>query len=361
MIFHRISSLLSFIFLSVFSSALLSQSVDTFFYTGAKEIFIPPFEFTQITMTVFGADGGNYTLNDTVRAYAGSGAVARATFVFTPDDTLEIVVGEAGESLIRGGGGGGSGVKLLTAPDNLPLIVAGGGGGASSRAEDPNKDQQGGRAESTGGNFEIFGPGGENGYGGGAGKDTSNQTNDFIGGAGGGGVNGPGENGAWTRTCLRGMNMATRTTYGGTGGFCAPRSQPEDCVIICECGNYVNTANGYGGFGVGGGGAANLRGSGGGGGYSGGAGGIEIFDFDYESGGGSSYIDMAGYNPSIIAGISCGANRGHGLIIFEYQATTSLAVVPTLGEWGLIILFLSILIIGSLALVKKSFESSDVC
>ena len=191
------------------------------------------------------------------------------------------------------------------------------------------------------------------GFGGNSGKDTSNLSGDFRGGAGGGGVNGPGENGTWSRRCNKNQGMATRTVYGGSGGFCAQRSNPEDCVIICECGLFSNESNGYGGFGVGGGGAGNIWGSGGGGGYSGGSGGISLTGLNIEAGGGGSYIDPSGYYPSIIPGISCGALRGDGMVILEYRANNGPLVVPTIGEWGLILLILSVLIVGNLAIEKN--------
>jgi len=253
-------------------------------YTGSLEQFTVPDCVSSITMVVTGADGGNST---NFPVLGGTGASATATFIVTPGDVLDIVVGQAGESSFgSGGGGGGSGVRLNGAGF---LVIAGGGGGGSNQfgGQGPGN---GGSAVAGSGSGGAGGPAGA----GGGGFNSLGANGSFMGGGGAGGAGG---------ASIFGFAFA-----GGTGG---------------EPGFFENGVDG--GFGIGGGGGSGAGGGGGGGGgYTGGNGGGGS-----NAGGGGTIIDLAGTAKTITAGTDGGSpmTPNNGSVMLSW--TVDPEVTPT--------------------------------
>ncbi|MGN6757287.1 MAG: glycine-rich protein, partial [Thermomicrobiales bacterium] len=130
----------------------------TFDYTGAAQTWTVPDGVTQVTLDVFGAQGGYEA------AQGGQGGRATATVAVTPGETLTIVVGGAGHSPFNGsdalGGfnGGGNG----GAPYNLPTAYYGSGGGGASDVRIGGTDlaQRAIVAGGGGGAADVFGQNG---------------------------------------------------------------------------------------------------------------------------------------------------------------------------------------------------------
>lgn len=262
-----------------------------------------PAGVTQITITTVGADGGNAT-NGTPDILGGSGATAIATFAVTPTTVLEIIVGNQGQTeTIAGGGGAGSGVKVQGTIGTNVLIVAGGGGGAGSTTSG-----RGGNNALNGAGLDGFvgGFAGGGGFGGGGG---------FAGGGGGGGVLGIGNIGGG------GGGNPGDGGFAGDGGIGSPN--------FGGGGGGLGGGGSSGGVSIGGGGGGGFSGSGGG--HSGGSG-----------GGGGSFINTSGVG-TLTAGTNGGGMQNNGSVTICYFPPTT---VPTLSEWGLILLSLLILIIG---------------
>ena len=281
--------------------------------TGSVQYWTVPNGVNSIRITVVGADGG-----DGSGKIGGKGAMASATFPIPSGTTLEIVVGQVGTDGLTafdgGGGGGKSVVKPQNATDTDNLIIAGGGGGG-------------------GGNTAGGGGGGGDNIGlinGGLGGSVNGGGGDFNGG-GGGGFNSNGHD------FLNDTNGS-----GGEGGIDG---------IGGEGGINNTNVGGDGGFGGGGGGGCGffnfLGGSGGGGGGGnggnggGGSGGSE---------GGSSFIGSNGIGGQVIVGEFGDGNKNNGSVTICY--TVSDVDVPTLSQWGLILLALLLMITGTLYLIR---------
>ena len=245
-----------------FSSTCVSNSSDTFSFTGAVEYFVVPAGVTSVTSKVFGAQGGANWVNNT-----NYGGYAEGKISVTPGDTLFLYVGEQPNGLQGGfngggngegggqGGGGASDIRIGNTALTSRIIVAGGGGGA----------------------------GFWNGQ-------------HVVGGAGGGLSGGAGY----------------RNVLGTSGG--SPGTQTGSGNGTC---GFLNNPAVAGGFGYGGSTAScGCEGYGGGGGYYGGAAGGNCRG----GGGGSGFISPSLSDSSMNSGVQV----GHGKIILEYNSIASL-------------------------------------
>lgn len=259
----------------------------TFGFTGATQTWTVPAGVTQVTLDVFGAQGGYEA------AQGGQGGRATATVAVTPGETLTIVVGGIGHSPFSGGdalggfNGGGNG----GAPYNLPAAYSGSGGGGASDVRIGGTDlaHRVIVAGGGGGAADVFGPSGTG-----------------SGGAGGG-------------------------LSGGIGG-----TANTDCNLSHSCapsggaGGNQDGTTGSGQLGLGSNGADNTSGTfngvgsgGGGGGYYGGAGGSP------GTGGGGG----GGFGPAGTV-FATGVRAGDGQVLVTYTPadttppTTTIALAP---------------------------------
>jgi hypothetical protein len=203
---------------------------DTFAFTGTvQSMSIPPC-VSQMTLEVWGAEGGGSTISgNTNSGPGGKGGYARGILNVTPVDSLHIYVGGSGQSSTLGiapggwngggganatsaaepgnGGGGATDIRLNGRAYSDRVIVAGGGGGGG---EDPG-DDHGHGGGLTGVGYTTYdatqtaaGPGFGSGIGVGA------STNMGDGGGGGGGYYGGGS--------INGNGSSGTDTQGGGGG-----------------------------------------------------------------------------------------------------------------------------------------------
>jgi hypothetical protein len=204
-------------------------------------------------ISAYGASGNKGSYNDGV--VPGVGIGVSGVFNLTAGQTVQILVGQQGQSSDGNGGGGGG--SFIVAAGNIPLLVAGGGGGLRQQCPENGGN---GQAGTSGGN-PTYAPGSSefDQAGGVGGTNGSGGTSSSSWGGGGGGLTGDGQNdgnfGQGGRSFI----------HGGAGG-----------LSTSNCGGLA--AGGFGGGGSGNG----CYGGGGGGGYSGGAGG-------WGAGGGGSY------------------------------------------------------------------------
>lgn len=120
-----------------------------FQYTGVQQLYTVPAQISCVEIVAYGAEGGKGENPDGSLVPGGYGGLAKAKFVVTPLQVLEVWVGGQGESgsggfngggdvsnsvsSQRGGGGGGaSDVRLAPYTLDRRLIVAGGGGGGGA-------------------------------------------------------------------------------------------------------------------------------------------------------------------------------------------------------------------------------------
>ena len=245
-------------------------------YSGSLTTFTVPECVTDLTIEVWGAQGGMGN-----SGAGGLGARMKGVFEVTEGQTLKVLVGQQGQKNSTSGGHignstGGGGGTYVTKADNTPLIIAGAGGG-------------GGHVN--GGQDGVTGPNGLKGLGGG-------------GASGGTNGNGGGSDG--------GMNSG-RAGAGLTGdggippgdGGVAPGGSKS--FVNGGAGGPAGPHHGAGGFG--GGGQGGNYGGGGGGGYSGGGGGSSN---GYGGGGGGSYNDGAGQSNQ------AGVQAGNGKAVFTW-------------------------------------------
>ncbi len=227
-------------------------------------------------------------------AAGGLGAEASALFTVNPGDILTIAVGQSGFNGVFSSTGGGGGGGSFVIGSGNVLLLAAGGGGGGG-CNGPCIDGLGGEG------FAGTGTGG---------------TGDV--GAGGAGFNGNG--GAGVLGATGGSSYANGLGGGSAGGG----------------------SQGAGGFGGGGGG---YTWGGGGGGYSGGNGAVE----EGAAGGGTSYVDASATG----ATATPGSNSGNGQIVISY-----VVAIPTLSQWGLIILSLLFLILAVVTISKRYISFS---
>ena len=253
----------------------------TFEYTGAEQTWTVPGGVTQVTLGVFGAQGGNES------AAGGKGGRATATIAVTPGETLTIVAGGQGGSPFSGGdaGGGFNGGGNGGAPYNLPAPYYGSGGGGASDVRIGGADlaHRVIVAGGGGGAANVYGPNGPS-----------------FGGAGGGLTGGAGN--------------SAYIPYASSGGAGGNQDGTSGSGQLGTGSNGVNSASTvFNGVGAGGGG----------GGYYGGAGGSPG-----TGGGGGSGFGPAG------TVFETGVRSGDGQVLLTYTPpdstppTTTLALSP---------------------------------
>ncbi len=257
----------------------------TFIYAGSIQSFTIPAGVSKMTITTYGAQGGD--VNSPV-ASGGLGAIMSGTFAATSGNVLNILVG--GKAATGGyGAGGGGGTFVWDSTNNNTLLIASGGGGGACYG---NGSGVNGANASTG----INGTSGPANYGGG-GIAGSGATIPSVNGYAGGGA-------GWLTNGANGGGTGCTIGYGGTtpllGGAGGASSGGT-------------TAGGYGGGG-GGGGWCNLVGAGGGGGYSGGgAGGAVSSGGPFDGGGGGGSFNVGSNQIDSIG------NTGDGKVIISWS------------------------------------------
>ncbi len=265
----RLRDLLS-IFVIFYLPTAFGQT--TFSFTGLPDEYAVPAGVTMIRIEAVGAQGG------TAAGTGGAGATMEGTFMVTPGQILNVIVGEQPMA----GNGGGGGTFVVDQDTDDALIIAGGGGGGAGACcglvldgDDASITENGTMGVNpSGGN----GAGGIAGNGGGVGMDVLTGHS----GAGGGFV-----------------SAGADGTGGATGGL----------SYLDIDGGMTTTATFEGGFGGGGGshqagfGAA----GGGGGGYSGGG----------STGGGAQWGGGGGggsFNTGTDQENTAGLGLGHGSV-----------------------------------------------
>ncbi len=329
------SSVRATLVIACFAAAILSFGAvafaqDTFNYTGGMQTFVVPPGVTEIQVEVWGAEGAA-AADRLPNEPGGLGGYASGTLSVSPGQVLNIFVGGQGDSNgaggFNGGGPGGNG----SAGSGCSGGPAGGGGGATDV-----------RLAGTALSDRVIVAGG----GGGSGRDYCNGGCQPCGcGGGGGGAGGlNGVDGSPAFNCGfsypgAGINFGGGSTQiaGGIGG-------PED-----GGGANVGTDGSVGQGGTGSSGNYDVAGGGGGGGYYGGGGGGGAANGSGVGGGGG------GGGSSYIGGVSAGTTQtgvrsADGQVVFTYLVT---AAIPTVSDWGLILLGLLILTGGVLILLRK--------
>jgi Glycine rich protein/Secretion system C-terminal sorting domain len=240
-----------------------------FSYTGSEQIFVVPVNVFNITIEVFGAQGGDAS-SYFGAARGGKGGYVKGEIQVTPGQQFEVYVGGSGVQNGQGGyngggqsgsnygssGGGASDVRILPYTLYDRIIVAGGGGGCSFGSYPQNGGDGGGLI----------------GYDG------------FICGS---------------------YNPGTGGTQiqGGVAGS-----------------NYGVTQNG--GFGYGGGTGSYHNAGGGGGWYGGGSGACHA-----SAAGGSSYVN--GVSNAIT---SAAVNSGDGVVLISWETNITVVQISGLGS-----------------------------
>jgi hypothetical protein len=221
-------------------TAATGETVCTFSYTGAAELWEVPFGVTSATFDVDGAAGSAGSAGPTFGA-GGLGGRASATIAVTPGQVLQINVGGAG-ALPGGGFNGGA-----TAGIGVATASGGGGGGAS--------DVRNG-AYALADRLIVGG-------GGGGGGNSLGAPGPPDGGVGGGLVGGDGlGTGAFPFPGHGGTQ-----TQGGTSGGGASVNGSLGAGGAGSCDGPIQCGGGGGGGLYGGGGSGGSGGGGGGSGY----------------------------------------------------------------------------------------------
>ncbi|HIB04683.1 MAG TPA: hypothetical protein EYO18_02980, partial [Candidatus Marinimicrobia bacterium] len=267
---------------------------------GIQEWVVP--QTGVYTIEVWGAKGGDGSSGG---GYSGGlGARMSGEFNLTAGETINILVGQIGESQQEGAGGGGS---FVAGPDNTPLIIAGAGGGAGGAGNGVDAV-----TETSGTAGEVGGAGGENGNGG---------EEDYGNGAAGGGFYTDG-------AAEYGDGGGRAYLNGGNGGETPWPSYPGSS----------------GGFGGGGAGWCCGGNGGGAGGYSGGG----TSGSPYYGGGGGGGSLNAGENQDNEVGI----NSGHGIVVITLDSP-SISWVSASENSGTVP-------VGESHTVNMSFNSSEL-
>lgn len=280
--------------------------------TGGVQTWTVPATGTY-RITAIGAQGAA----GDIEWVGGRGARIEGDFNLTAGQTLKLVVGQrgAGQSSVSNGGGGGGSFVVTSA--NVPLLVAGGGGGTRDDVL-----QNGCDASVT--QFAIIGSG-------------SSQTSTCVLKVDGVGAGGIVSDSSWG-SAGAGFNSdgATDPSGGGThGGGYSWLNGMLGGDSDSDCG--FDAVGGFGGGGAGNG----CFGGGGGGGYSGGDGGRV-------AGGGASY--NTGSNPVAVAAV--GTDDGSIVITTAAVVAATPTQIPTLSEWGMIILS-SLLALGTVFMLRR--------
>jgi hypothetical protein len=283
------------------SHAAHAQTIVPYGYNGIDQNFTVPAGVTTLYVQLWGAGGGG----DATYGTGGAGAYVSGDLSVTPNETLTVVVGGAGDTSGLGmggyGGGGngdtgnggdghGGGGRTALVLNGVDLVDAGGGGGA-------------------GGNFGYGGTGGDGGL---------TTGGDGVGTFGGGGFGG------------------TQTSSGSNGQSSG------------TAGGQYYGGDGYNGASGGGGGGGYY---GGGGGYYGGGGGGSSFfanltDFSGQAGSAGTPGGTSATNYMTGVGNGGDGPAGNGELVITYTA----ASVP---EPGSIALLLSPCLAGAALLLKR--------
>lgn len=294
-----------------FSFATLSaQTTVTYNYTGAMQTFTVPACVTTVTITCYGAQGGNAAPDP--GGTGGLGGMAQGEISVTTGQVLNIFVG--GQNGYNGGGqggangndyfggpqlgwapsgGGGSDVRVGGTAIGDRVIVGGGGGGAGRNGTWPG--------------CQVAGPAGNGGNGGG-----------MTGGNGGYGVGTPcncagggGDIGTGGSQVAGGIHG---NYYGNTACLRSTWSAGQDGTLFQGGAGSVTYYNGTGG------------GGGGGGGYYGGGSGGNGSDTTPGGGGGGG----SSYTGGVTNGTTTpGVQSGNGVVTITYSTSSSLPPAPT--------------------------------
>ncbi len=234
---------------TMFTSTIMEQTiVETFGYTtNTIKSFVVPKGVTSVTAQVWGAGGAQFNATDG----GGNGAYIRGSFSVTPEETLDIIVGQngaAGRGAYGGGGLNGGGGASWIKRGGTVLLLAGAGGSGS---------------------LDGF-------NGGSAGVGSSSGLN------GGGGTGNGGEGGS--------------IIQGGVGGTGDLPGQEGGPITVADPTIASGGSSGY-----------NDSGGGGGAGwYGGGGGGLDGGPSTGGGGGGSSYTDVSVTVLTEIGGVPAG-------------------------------------------------------
>ncbi len=248
------------------SSLTCSQTgtAHVYSYTGAGQSFTVPDNVYRITAKLWGAGGGA----GGYYGVGGAGGYAYAILSVTPGQTLNLIVGGAGQygcaatGAFGGGGtganyagcGGGRSAIQVSTED---ILTAGGGGGGG---DDLNGTQMiggaGGGTSGSIGNSTYSGQGGTQTAGGAGGGNSGNAGSKYLGGssstttclASGGGINtycgsgGGGYYGGGGGTTL--VTNKTWTSGGGGSGYYSP-TYTAACpsVALLQAGSGTTPAN----------------------------------------------------------------------------------------------------------------------
>lgn len=168
----------------------------TFNYTGAVQTWVVPANVGQVTLEVWGGQGGT----NAGGVVGGLGGYSKGTLTVTPGETLYIFVGGGGSTATAGFFNGGGDAGAGATP---PASVGGGGGGATDV-------RRGGNALAD----RVIVAGG----GGGAGGNRVLTIGRGSGGGGGGGYYGGGGGAAWPSASATPTPTGGSQSAGGTGG-----------------------------------------------------------------------------------------------------------------------------------------------
>lgn len=275
----------------------------------------------------WGAAGGTQTWD--VGFPGGSGAYIAGDFDLVAGQVLYIVVGQMGEDtrLVANNaapGGGGGTFVYFNALDAFPLLAAGGGGSGTRCGDTPEQDGSAGTAGNPSGSVLNGGTGGNGGL-----NNVGGSSYWAGGGAG------------WLTDGTGGQN-ATDNDYTPVGSGAEGGRSPRNGAAGGVRWNDGTDEGGDGGFGGGGGGGSDNMGGGGGGGFSGGGGARWDPCGNEPGGGGGSY--NGGANQTNTAGV----NAGDGAVVIT--AGLVAVNVPTISEWGMILLATLMAMLGIIAL-----------
>jgi hypothetical protein len=165
------------------SKVSMGQVTQTFTYTGGKQTFVVPSCVSQLTITCYGAQGGNGRAGYQLSAggQGGLGSTVSGTYQVTPATTLYLYVGGAAidsacgyngggnAGFLAGAGGGASDIRIGDTLLTSRILVAGGGGGGGNGANEsdgvPHNGGNGGGLSGTNGGNTVGGYGGDGGNG----------------------------------------------------------------------------------------------------------------------------------------------------------------------------------------------------
>lgn len=210
---------------------------QSFSYTGAEQTWTVPDGVTEVTVSIWGAEGGAGNGDGSDPSTGGQGGYVNGTLAVTPGETLYIYVGGKGgapnggwngganggdlSGADGGGGGGASDVRQggSTLSDRAAVAGGGGGGGASAATDDWTGNGGAGGANTGaegGGNFNNVdgGNGGTQSAGGAGGDETASDKDGGDGSLGAGGAGNQHDNGGYQSASGGGG----AGYYGGGGG-----------------------------------------------------------------------------------------------------------------------------------------------